>query len=203
MLNYAEFLNIVQLHRIPFLTVDILRLIVPNLRNLKVLGIYKCQLIHVGDTIRLLDIIKADRPLGKDDQVYLDFFPNYHIGPKTGCTGSYGVLWDNWDGDTRLGIWQLVSRILPRAFAQGIDLTKPGTAFRTWLEMSPCWNVEETIKVIMTPDALPVIRVPYIDYPRYRGNVEYFRSKIWKRPEGWKWSVQVYIFSTIHKLTIF
>lgn len=175
------------MHRVPFLTVDVLGLLVPTLRNLKVLGVYKCQLIHIGDTIRLLDIVKAGRPLGDEDQVYLDFFPNYHVGPKTNATGSYGVLWDDWKGDTRLAIWQLVSRILPRAFAQGIDMTKPGTAFRKWLEMSPCWNVEETIQVLMTPNARQEIRVPYIDYPRYKGNVEKFMSKIRNRPEGWKW----------------
>ena len=175
----------------PFLTVELLSLVIPNMRNLKVLGVYKCQLIHLGHALPLLDIIKDAKPLGKENQVYLDLFPNYHLGEANGdherCLGEYGVLWDNWCGDTRLAIWSLVSAILPRAFAQGIDLTKPGTAFRKWLEMSPCWRVGETLKAIMDPTLDPVTRVTLIDWPRYQGNVAYFKSKIFRRPHGWRW----------------
>lgn len=187
--NFADFLDNVQLHRVPFLTVELLNLVVPHMRYLRVLGVYKCQLIHIGHTLKLLDIIKEDRPLGKEDQVYLDFFPNYHVGPRDSdwSTGAYGVLWDNWGGDTRLAIWALVSRILPRAFAQGIDLTKPGTAFRKWLEMSPCWRVDDTLQAIVHPTLDPIQRVAWIDWPHYKGDVEYFTGNIFGRPEGWKW----------------
>jgi hypothetical protein len=162
------------------------------MRNLKVLGIYKCQLIHIGHTIRLLDVIKVDKLLEKEDQVYLDFFPNYHVGPKdfSGCTyytGSYGVMWDNWNADTRLAIWALVARILPRALAQGIDLTRPGTAFRRWLEKSPCWRVKETLKDIMDPVIDPAKFVVSVDFPHYFGNEKLFLSRVPNRPEGWEW----------------
>lgn len=168
---------------------DLLNLVVPHMRNLKVLGVYQCQLIHIGHTFRLLDIIREDRPLGKEDQVYLDFFPNYHLGPKSmeHGTGSYGVIWDNWGGDTRLAIWAIVSRILPRAFAQDIDLTKPGTSFYKWLEMSPCWNVGETLEAMKDPNIRPDKLATMLHWPHYRGNVDYFKSKIPRRPEGWEW----------------
>lgn len=187
--NFADFIDTVQFHRTGFLTVDLLNLIIPHMRNLKVLGVYNCQLIHIGQTFRLLDIIKEDRPLGKEDQVYLDFFPMYHLGPRSGAhrTGSYGVVWDNWGADTRLAIWAIVTRILPRASAQGINLTKPGTAFYRWLEMSPCWNVGETLDAIKDASMDPVKLATMLNWPHYRGNVTYFKRKLPFRPEGWEW----------------
>lgn len=161
------------------------------MRNLKVLGVYKCLLISLGDTVKLLDLIKEDRPKEKENQVYLDFYPNYHLGPDCrpaeGWTGSYGATWDNWGSDTRLGIWALVAKILPRAFAQGIDMTLPGTAFRRWLDMSPCWRVEETLKALMDPTLTPQELVVQVDWPHYKGDLEYFMSKIALRPEGFHW----------------
>jgi hypothetical protein len=197
MSNFGDFMNTLHLHRVPFLTVDILNLVVPNMRNLTVLGIYKCPLIHIGDTIPLLDIVKLDRPIEREEQVYLDFFPNYHVGlkPFPGCTyftGSYGVTWDNWNGDTRLAIWALVRRILPKALAQGINMSKPGTAFRGWLDRSPCWRVEETLQDLMDPKIDPIKFAVSIDYPHYHGNVSRFTGKVANRPEGWEWWVDLH-----------
>lgn len=190
--NFGDFIKTLHLHRVPFLTIDVLKLVIPNMRKLVDLGVYKCQLIHIGDAIPLLDIIKLDRPADKEDQVYLDFFPNYHVGPKvfpgyTYQTGSYGVTWDNWNGDTRLAIWALVRRIIPKALSQGIDMTKPGTAFRGWLDRSPCWRIEETLKDLMDPNIDPIKLAVSVDFPNYKGNVDRFTSKLPNRPEGWKW----------------
>jgi hypothetical protein len=192
MYNFADYFKNLQLHRIPFLTPDLLALLIPNMRNLEVLGVYKCPLIHIGHTMRLLDIIKTDKPLEKENQVYLDFFPNYHVGPKyypgyAYHTGSYGVMWDNWNADTRLAIWALVSRILPKALDQGIDLTGPNTAFRKWLEKSPCWRIDETLKDLMDPTIRPVKLAVSVDFPHYHGREDYFTSKIPNRPESWEW----------------
>jgi hypothetical protein len=189
--NFSDFLYNVQFHRVPFLTIGLLNLLIPGLRNLKVLGVYKCLLINISHTIKLLEIIKEDKPLEKENQVYLDFFPNYHQGPTCtgheGWTGSYGVTWDNWGADTRLAIWAMVARILPRALVQGINLVAPGTAFLKWLEMSPCWRVEETLKAIMAKDLDPEKRVALIDWPHYFGSIERMTAKYARRPEGWKW----------------
>lgn len=86
----------IHLHRVPFLTTNLLEILIPQMSNLEVLGIYKCPLIHVGHGMDLLYIISLDRPKGREHQVYLDWFPNFHVGPDKNCPksnykGSYGV----------------------------------------------------------------------------------------------------------------
>lgn len=162
--KFADNFRNVQLHRVPLLTVELLTLLVPSMKNLRDLGIYRCPLIHIGHTLQILDVIKMDKPLEKENQVNLDFFPNFHygatyfLGTKRArfCTGGFGVMWNNWqDGDngaaidTRLAIWSLVTQILPQAAAQGVDFVGEGTMFRKWLDKSPCVGVGEVLETIL------------------------------------------------------
>jgi hypothetical protein len=156
--NFADYFQNLQLHRVPFLTTDLLSLLIPKMRNLKILGIYKCQLIHVGETMKLLDIIKTDRPLERENQVSLDFYPNFHLGPveepgNPYSVGAYGVTWDNWNFDTTRAVWCLVIQIIPKARSQGIDFESKHSMFRQWMEHGPCHEIEETIAAFMTPPA--------------------------------------------------
>ena len=139
MSNFAENMQNLQLHRISFLTPQLLMLLIPKMVNLKVLGIYSCQLLHVAEIIRLLEIIKTDRPLGCENQISLDFYPMWHQGPEFYTngkernpyyTGTYGATWDNTDMNTPLAVWSIVMRALPMARAQNIDLISKETAFR-------------------------------------------------------------------------
>jgi hypothetical protein len=153
--------------------------------------------------MRLLEIIRADRMLGKEDQVNLDFFPNYHVGPSEElgkyCVGTYGACWDNWGGDTNPAIWAMVCRIIPQAKKQGIDFEGEHTAFRQWLEKSSCWRVKDVL------EALPRLSDPEYDVaefaalvdcrnPDHFGDVVKFTSKIKHRPQGWKWFVPSFSF---------
>lgn len=199
MSNFKEYFRNLQLHRVPFLTVDLLSLIIPHMGNLEVLGIYRCELIHIGDTMRLLEIIDTDKVKGK--HVALDFFPNYHLGPidvpGSGQPAySFGVTWDNAEIDTRLAIWQLVTRILPQARMQGVDFENQHTAFRQWLDKSPCSQVEATISAIMEAlddqgsidsDLRDQKLVAQIDWPTYHGSVQKLLKRNHNRPEGWTW----------------
>jgi hypothetical protein len=123
------------------------------MRRLKVLGIYCCELIHLGDTEKLLNIVGSNRGAGMTKDVALDFYPRFHVGPESSSpsvyTGSYGVTWDNFYGlDSRLAIWKLVMGAVRIANSQGVDLTSKDSAFRLWLEKSPCWRVEDTLNAI-------------------------------------------------------
>lgn len=157
--GWADCLQHLQLHRIPFLTVDVLALFVPSMRNLKTLSVLKCQLIHVGHTLRLLEIIKTDRVKERENQVNLDFYPQFHHGPGGGISryagpyavGAYGVTWDNWYHDSRLGVWALASQIFKQARSQNVDLESKGTSFRKWLDDGPCWEVDLTINALLDP----------------------------------------------------
>ncbi|TVY88963.1 hypothetical protein LAWI1_G006282, partial [Lachnellula willkommii] len=194
--NFAENIRNIQFHRVPFLSTRLLALLIPKMRKLENLGIYKCQLIHVGEAMRLLEIIRSDRMLGKEDQVSLDFFPNYHVGPKESlgeyCVGTYGASWDNWNGDTDIAIWAMVTRIIPQARKQGIDFESPHTAFRQWLDKSPCWRVDEMLEAISQfttdPEYDPAKFAALVDCrnPDHYGNVTKYTGKITHRPQGWK-----------------
>lgn len=186
MYNFSDFFRNVQLHRIPFLTTELLTLLIPNMRNLTVLGIYNCPLIHIACGQKLLDIIQMDKPKEKENQITLDWYPSYHRGPKDIYT-EYGAVWDNWNGDTRLAIWQLARDVLRRAKLQGIDMYSKGSAFRKWLDKGPCCNVEETIKAIMSDNVSAEEFVAWVNFPKYRGNVREVMKKWPNEPEGWRW----------------
>lgn len=199
MFNFADYFQNLQLHRIPFLTTQLLELIIPLMRNLKVLGVYKCQLIHIGNTMKLLEIIQTDKPKGKDTQVSLDFYPNYHLGPisvagRDDHVGSYGVTWDNWNGDTRLAVWQLVALIIPQAEKQEQDFLSKHTMFRQWLDKTPCWRVEETLATLIrrpgdtrSNEEIDEEFVIMCDCPNTGGKKSKFKGKVPNRPEGWEW----------------
>jgi len=190
--NFASYLRNVQFHRVPFLTTQLLAVLIPKMWKLEVLGIYKCQLINVGDTLRLLEIIRT-RSSVKKNQISFDFFPNYHVGPPEEpgnpySVGSYGVTWDNWDNDTCLSVWCLVSKILPQAREQGIDFESQHTAFRQWLEMSPCREIGETIK------ALGTLQNPHPSLPAIAAMIDYRNTMGYpsglcrpNKPNGWNW----------------
>jgi hypothetical protein len=178
MYNFADRFQNIQFHRVPFLTSDLLALLIPNMRNLTNLGIYKCQLLHVGETPRILEILRTDRPKGREYQIHLDFYPNFHLGPPADCNnihavGSYGVTWDNWNGNSTLAIWALVQRIIPQAKRHGIDIFSRHTAFRRWLDDGPCWRVQETLEALQNPtyDKLALAALVDCRNPDHHGSV--------------------------------
>lgn len=167
-------------------------LLVPKMRNLTHLGVFACSMINISHTVELLDIIKTDKPKEKENQITLDFFPAHHVGPilipgSENYSGNYGVTWDNWGGDTRLAIWALMTKILPKAVMQGVDLMGKHTMFRKWLEMSPCTEIDTTLKAIMDPTMQPEKFAAVMDWANYQGNVEKLINFVANRPEEHQW----------------
>ncbi|TGO37801.1 hypothetical protein BHYA_0089g00420 [Botrytis hyacinthi] len=209
--NFSEFLQNIQLHHIPFLTTHILALVIPEIRKLKTLGIYNCELIHLGDGIELLNIITRDRLQGCEHQVDLDFYPVYHVGPhpfhqagdqkgerRLGGEYSYGVTWDDPGmhvADIRIAIWQEVHSLLRQARAQGIDFVSKHTMFRQWLDKSPCMLVEETLKILMDDDVTVDHVIARVAYGDFGGRIEKYHKAlkgkgIANKTEGVKWMAE-------------
>ncbi|ESZ98090.1 hypothetical protein SBOR_1469 [Sclerotinia borealis F-4128] len=206
--SFCEFMQNVQFHHIPFLTKHVLALVIPPLRKLRTLGVYNCPLIHLGDGLEILDIIQRDRPRGCENQVSLDFYPAYHVGPhstyqvgpkkgqkKVGQSHAFGVSWDDtgmWvDGDVRIAIWQEVSGLIQQARSQGIDFESKHTMFRQWLDKSPCLAVEATLKILVNPRSTLENVIAHVAYGEFGGRVDKFlRSKpgqVPNKPEGSQW----------------
>jgi hypothetical protein len=192
--KFADNFRNLQLHRVSLLTVELLTLLIPNMKNLRVLGVYRCPLIHIGHTLKLLKAIKMDKPLEKENQVQLDFFPNFHIGAvdflgtenAEFCTGSFGVMWNNWQHndngagiDTRLAIWSLMTRILPQAATQEVDFVSEGTMFRRWLDMSPCVGVSEVLETIHEYYTVP--RLSSTKKPRNKNKPNKIKMMEWEK----------------------
>ncbi|KAL3422115.1 hypothetical protein PVAG01_06271 [Phlyctema vagabunda] len=200
MARFTDNFSNLYLHHVPFVNTKLLSIVIPHMPNLKMLGIYNCELIHFGDTKKLLEIVRTDKMKGK--QVALDFFPRYHQGPASGnpqpYSGSYGVTWDNAEIDTRLAIWKIVYDLTPQAREQGVDLESPSSAFRRWLDRSPCWRVEDTLLAVNAylgklEDLGDICNfIVWVDYPTYKGDVPYFVSNIPNRHEGWEWMTEKY-----------
>lgn len=156
---WGQRIETLHFHRVPLLMVPVLELVLPNFSNLRFLGVYRCPLIHFGDTLKLLDLVEkctnkqaagAGKPV---PPVKLDFFPRFHVGPvrknQPDSHGSYGVTWENSELDTRLAIWCLVEKAIKKAEAQGIVecIMAPESALRIFIEKL-CWNVGPTMKAI-------------------------------------------------------
>lgn len=140
--NRADLITNLQLHRVQFLDHNAVRCIITSLRNLKLIGIYQCQLLHLGNMDELLNAVKTGRQhkgSGDCSFVDLDFFPMYHEGPNSIFRhGSFGAVWNQPDCDMATGIWQLVLyELYPEARKLGIDILKWGCAFRLFLEKLP------------------------------------------------------------------
>ncbi|TGO88838.1 hypothetical protein BPOR_0139g00120 [Botrytis porri] len=212
--NFSEFLQNIQLHHVPFLTTHILALVIPEIRKLKTLGVYNCELIHLFDGIELLNIITRDRLRGCEHQVDLDFYPAYHVGPhpiyqagvqkgkrKLGAQYSYGVTWDDPGmhvADIRIAIWQEVHSLLRQSRAQGIDFVSKHTMFRQWLDKSPCMLVEETLQILMDDDVTVDHVIAHVAYGDFGGRVEKYHEAlkgkgIANKTEGVKWMAEGFV----------
>jgi hypothetical protein len=142
--NRAATITNLQLHRVQFLNVGAVRCILASLPNLKLLGIYQCQLLHLGNMMQLLKVIQSDPRTNAEDSSFvdLDFFPMFHEGPNSLMRhGSYGAVWNHPDCDMATGIWQLVLyELYPTARKCNIDILKWGCAFRSFMEKLPMTN---------------------------------------------------------------
>lgn len=87
----GEHFRRIHLYRIPFLTVDLLDILIPSMRKLEVLGVYQCPLIHVGHGMKLLKILLVDRGKDHENRLSLDFYPRLHVGPAIQIGNPYTV----------------------------------------------------------------------------------------------------------------
>lgn len=201
--NFSRNIANIQLHCVPFLSVASLRIIIPNMTKLQTLGIYQCPMIDLSAGDDLFALIKEDRPLGKEYQVNLDWYPRRHHGPqqKPGrkwATGCYAVTWDDSGSQVRnvtTAIWQMVFRYIQLAYEHGIDFVSPHTAFRKWLDNSPCVMVEKTLGAMLRHlgyrrSPIPLYEfVGHIIYVEVNGNFNRVLRPEYECKSGRRWYV--------------
>ncbi|KAI1109389.1 hypothetical protein F5Y14DRAFT_458183 [Nemania sp. NC0429] len=145
------------LHGLPWVNVEALKRIVPEMPKLEVLGVHQCFLLTLGDTqpiLHAINDINKERAKLRQPHVAVDYSPYYYKGPPykedgTGHIGEYGVVPEeqHWLATTRavaaqmFGIWRL-------CLEGNQDFFTAGTGFRSYLNRLPIRTLPSIIECI-------------------------------------------------------
>ncbi|TGJ85120.1 hypothetical protein E0Z10_g3620 [Xylaria hypoxylon] len=134
------------LHGMPWVVVEAIQCIVPQMTALETLGVHHCFLLTLGDTqplLRAINTINEQREKRKQPHVALDFTPFYYRGPAykpdgTGHVGEYGVVPEekDWLHSTQAVAAQLCG-IRELCYEGSQDFFTAGTGFRSFLNRIP------------------------------------------------------------------
>jgi len=107
--NFADYFQNLQLHRVPFLTTDLLSLLIPKMRNLKIWDL-QMPVVHVG---RLWSFSILSRPIGPraGEPSIVRLLPQLSPRSRWGAgqpilRWAYGVTWT-------IGTWHDSGRLVP------------------------------------------------------------------------------------------
>ncbi|KAK7914676.1 hypothetical protein PG985_012379 [Apiospora marii] len=128
------------LHRVPYLNVSAVKALVPSMPNLRVLGIYSCDLLNFSHTKELMNIvIDTNKMNSARPPIDFDYYPRFHRGPVENRVGSYGVFWNDVGGiKTPLAVAAGLLSIMRVAKDGNINLASSrDKAFHKWLNDFP------------------------------------------------------------------
>ncbi|RFN51130.1 hypothetical protein FIE12Z_4583 [Fusarium flagelliforme] len=102
----SNLIEVLHFHKTPLLDRKLIAIILRACPHVKMLGIYECPMLHLGDVVFLLDLIREVN-LERDRQHLprvesLDFYPRYHAGMPYKSKNefeSYGFSWKPKDND--------------------------------------------------------------------------------------------------------
>ncbi|EFW98594.1 hypothetical protein CMQ_4446 [Grosmannia clavigera kw1407] len=195
--NFQHNIQVLHLHRIPFVDMRIIGSILHagNLPKLQEFGVFNCELIHYGNSLELLDMIRQRELHGARRLDFFDFFPRYHEGPDDiNREGSFGVSWNDSGVDTNAAIFSwLLFHTIPRCAVLGFDMLGTNTSFRRWLEKLPLedWALPRILSLGCPPPSntleLNKLYPPFVDMPGQGNTGEYlvdlFNILMHSRPE--------------------
>ncbi|KAI9785935.1 MAG: hypothetical protein M1839_008201 [Geoglossum umbratile] len=111
---WTRVFRVVEFHRAHLVSMDLLRHIIPALPNVEYLGIFECNLMHVGEAIPLLETIRKN--------VRLDFFPRRPICYDVSIA-------------SRVALPAMLFHVLPPAKKKNSQLIDRGSAFESYLKL--------------------------------------------------------------------
>ncbi|RYO95560.1 hypothetical protein DL764_007657 [Monosporascus ibericus] len=139
-LYHGEHMQKILLHRVTLLNIPAVKTIVRTMSNLSHLGIYNCELLTLQAVIPLLEIITEANQRRQERNaahVNLDFSPRFFQGPMVNGK-CYGVIpYDNGTINTQKATVPIIMKAINMALDTDINLVRPGTAFRRYLEKIP------------------------------------------------------------------
>ncbi|KAI1314304.1 hypothetical protein F5Y03DRAFT_402513 [Xylaria venustula] len=145
------------LNNLPWLNIQALQRIVPEMTKLEALGIHQCFLLTLGDANPLLhaiNTINEKRAELNQPHVAADFTPFYYKGPPykpdgSGHIGEYGIVPEDkeWLHSTVAVTAQLLS-IRALCYKGDQDFFTPGNGFRSFLNRLPIRTMDSILKCI-------------------------------------------------------
>ncbi|KAK1510720.1 hypothetical protein CTAM01_01293 [Colletotrichum tamarilloi] len=135
--QYGGALTSLQLHEVPMMDLRILELILSACPALEILGIDKCELLHVADINPILDIaFRRAKKTGKKLRK-LQFYPRSYTEPAHNRTGTHVLSWNPLKTNVETSLLITVFWAILKAVPMGIDLVSKGQPFRQFLDLVP------------------------------------------------------------------
>lgn len=145
-INRSQLIEVLHFHKTPLLDRNLLAIVLRACPHVKMLGIYECPMLHLGDVIFLLDLIHEVN-LERDKQNLphvetLDFYPRYHAGMPYKSDWefeTYGFSWKCQNNDRlQRGVLEVVMLAVLKSREMKIGLLMDeNAAFMTYLSNIP------------------------------------------------------------------
>ncbi|KAI0877690.1 hypothetical protein GGS24DRAFT_510579 [Hypoxylon argillaceum] len=145
------------LHGMPWVNVATIKRIVPEMRQLKALGVHQCFLMALDSTRPLLQAINEinkKRAEVNEPHIAADFSPYYYKGSPykkdgTGHVGEYGILpEESCRLDTARAVTAQLLTIRNLCHEGNQDFFTPGTSFRAYLNRLPIRTLPSILECI-------------------------------------------------------
>ncbi|KAI1174071.1 hypothetical protein F4777DRAFT_599980 [Nemania sp. FL0916] len=151
------FIKHLLLHGMPWVTVEMLKCILPEMPKLEALGIHNCFLMALGESnnlLRNINKINRERLARSEPHIQVDFSPFYFRGPPykadgSGHLGEYGIVPEEVTTvcTTRAVTAQLLS-IIDLCHSGKQDFLSPGTGFRSYLNRLPVRGLPDILTCV-------------------------------------------------------
>ncbi|KAI0910387.1 hypothetical protein F4823DRAFT_375155 [Ustulina deusta] len=145
------------LHSLPWVNVEALQRIIPEMAVLEALGVHQCFLLTLGDTqpfLHAINAINEERAKLNQPHIAADFTPFYYKGPPykpdgTGHVGEYGIVPEEKDWlDSNKAVTALLLSIRDLCHKGSQDFFTPGTGFRSFLDRLPVRTMASILECI-------------------------------------------------------
>ncbi|GKT98521.1 hypothetical protein FLAG1_01282 [Fusarium langsethiae] len=144
--KHSNVIEVLHFHKTPLLDRRLIAIILRACPHVKMIGIYECPMLHLGDVICLLDLIhevNLERDeLGLPRVESLDFYPRYHAGMPYKSQGefeTYGYSWKGGNNEvSQRGVLAIVMLAVLKSRKMKIGLLMDeDAAFMTFLSNIP------------------------------------------------------------------
>ncbi|GJD02982.1 hypothetical protein ColKHC_11807 [Colletotrichum higginsianum] len=135
--QYGGALKALRLYEVPMMDLRIIEMILMTCPKLEIMGIIKCELLHVGHINDILDLVHWNSKRVAKKPMNLQFYPRAYSNQRNNCIGTHAVSWDPLNVNVLTGIFATVFLAVMKALPMGIDLLSKDQEFRRFFDLVP------------------------------------------------------------------